>query len=195
MENRESRKAWLAYAWALSLVVVWGAVAMALKQPLFATQPSKALLAFGATRGTDFGWSEAWRLVASQWLHVKCPHMLLNALIVAVIGRAVEVRAGAVVLGVTGVIGGALGQLAVLWLEPQDIVSGASQATFALGAFVLATARIRSFAWSAALVAIVISLALDSLVGGHLSLKPGHLVGGLVGLVAGFTWKWRQTVD
>jgi len=198
MENRENRKAWLACAWAVSLIVVWGTVAVALKQPLLATQPSKDLMAFGAARGADFKVTEAWRLVVSQWLHVKFPHMLLNAAIIAVVGRAVEVRAGPIVLMATGVIGGALGQLAVLWLQPQDVISGASQAAFALCAFVLPNARIKSFAWPAAVVGIVIGLALDSVVGGHLQLKPGHLVGGLFGLAAGFTYKIaaaRQTVD
>ena len=199
MDNRAANaKPWLAYVWALSLIVVWGAVAAALKQPLWVTQSSKDLMAFGAVRGIDFNWTEAWRLVASQWLHVKFPHMLLNAAIIAIVGRAVEMRAGPVVLAAAGIIGGALGQLAVLWLQPQDIISGASQAAFALCAFVLANARLKSLAWPAAIVGIVIGLALDSVIGGHLQLKPGHLVGGLFGLAAGFAWKFagvRQRVD
>jgi len=186
-----ARAPWLAYSWAVSLIIVWGAVAVALKQPLWVTQDSRDLVAFGALKGADFRPGEAWRLLASQWLHVKPPHMLLNAVIIAIVGRAVEARTGALALLAVGLVGGTLGQLAAVYGEPTEFISGASQATFAMCGFVLLAARIKSYAWASALVGVLSGLTLDVVVSGHGAFKPGHLVGLIFGLVVGLVWRSR----
>lgn len=184
----------LAYGWALSLIGVWIAVAVAGHQPLWAAQPGALLRRFGAVDGAHFTVADTWCLIASQWLHVKFAHMLLNAAVVAAVGQAAERRAGLSGLAV-GLIGGTLGQAAILWLDPHAPISGASQASFALCGFVLTQMRLKSFGWWAAVAGLASGLALDLFVSDQGGLTPGHLAGLLFGLTAGVVARARKTAN
>lgn len=169
--------------WAASILLAWILVATALHQPIWVQQHSRDLVAFGAIKGADFSTDQAWRLVASQWLHVKPQHMLLNALIIGGVGLATEKRLGRALPAIVGLAGGTLGQLAAVLTEPQAFISGASQAYLALCGLALVTDRIerRWLAW----IGLAVALVLDIFVSGHGMVKPGHLVGLAIGLAAG----------
>jgi len=169
--------------WAASLLLVWILVATALHQPIWVQQHSRDLMTFGAIKGANLSAAEAWRLVASQWLHVKPPHMLLNVVIIGGVGLAAEKRLGRALPAIVGLAGGTLGQLAAVMTEPQAFISGASQAYLALCGLAIVTDRIerRWLAW----IGLAIALVLDVFVSGHGMVKPGHLAGLAVGLAAG----------
>jgi membrane associated rhomboid family serine protease len=175
----------VASAWAASIIVVWLLVALILDQPILQLQHSRDLAQFGAERGVRFDASDAWKLIASQWLHVKFPHMLFNALIIAVVGGAIERRYGWFFMLCAGIGGGALAQLATLLARPEAYVSGASQAYLALCGMALVLIRPKPVSWWAAVTGIAVSVVLDLFVSAHGALKIGHIVGLGAGLLAG----------
>jgi membrane associated rhomboid family serine protease len=140
-------------------------------------------------KGRDFSASETWRLVASQWLHVKFPHMLFNALVIAGVGLFAEVRFGRWTAVSLGVAGGTLAQLVTVYALPDAYISGASQAYLVLCGLVLMTGAVRSVWWWIALVAVVAGAGLDLLVSGHGTIKPGHLASFAAGSIAGLALK------
>lgn len=111
--------------------------------------------------------------------------MLLNVLVIALVGRAAEARVGGWLAPLVGVVGGTIGQFAIVCLDPQAFISGASQAYMALCGLTLITARVRSFGWGAALIATLVGIGLDVFVSGHGMPKVGHLVGLGVGFASG----------
>lgn len=173
--------------WAVSIPVVWLAVAIALGQPVWASQHSRDLVAFGAFKGSELDLANAWRLVASQWLHVKAPHMVLNALIIGVVGFSAEARHGRVLPALVALVGGVVGQAASAFGDPAAFVSGASQAYLALCGFSLVAGRLGRTGALVAWSGILIAVALDLLVAAHGGIKPGHLwallFGGAIGMV------------
>lgn len=188
----------VASAWAASIILIWFIVALIIDQPFWQLQHSRDLVPFGAARGLYFELSDAWRLIASQWLHVKFPHMLFNALIIAVVGRAIERHSGWLVMLCVGIGGGALAQFATLLSQPEAYVSGASQAYLALCGMAILLTRPKSAAWWAAVGGTAVSVALDLFVSTHGALKIGHLIGLGAGVFAGslvlFSKKRSDTV-
>lgn len=173
------------WTWSASIVLVWAVVALSLDQPLFMRQHSLDLVAFGAFKGSDLSWASSWKLIASQWPHVKFPHMLFNALIIGVVGTALSRLYPWPRVLVLGILGGAAGQLTGVVLQPDAYISGASQAYLALcGMAVLVLAR-RSLGWWVAWAGIVVSIALDLFVAKHGGIKPGHIVPVCIGLAVG----------
>jgi rhomboid protease GluP len=77
---------------AASILMAWIASAVMLKQPVTAEQRSSALIAFGAADSAIFKNHQWWRLLTSQWLHVKFMHMLFNVAGVLIAGVYVERR-------------------------------------------------------------------------------------------------------
>ena len=180
-----TRGAVIIWGWSISIVLVWALIAVDLQQPLTMRQHSIDLMAYGAFRGRDFQLADLWKLLASQWLHVKFPHMLFNALIIGLVGAALLQRltlSGTLALGL---LGGAAGQVAATVFQPDAYVSGASQAYLALcGAAIVVLPR-RSLGWGAALVGIGVAVILDLFVSGYASVKPGHVAPLLIGLALG----------
>lgn len=178
--------------WAASILLVWILVATALNQPIWVQQHSRDLVAFGAIKGANFSATEAWRLVASQWLHVKPQHMLLNVVIIGGVGLAAEKRLGRTIPAFVALTGGTLGQLAAVLTEPQAFISGASQAYLSLCGLAIVSAGVdragRWLAW----IGLAIAIALDVFVSGHGMVKPGHLAGLAVGLAAGGLLRLRR---
>ncbi|MBA4330500.1 MAG: hypothetical protein B7Y85_03360 [Brevundimonas sp. 32-68-21] len=173
------------WTWAASIVLVWIAVAVDLGQPLWARQHSIDLTAYGAFEGRTLTVEHGWKLLASQWLHVKFPHMLFNAAIIGLVGAALTRRMNWPSVLALGLIGGACGQLASALAQPQAYVSGASQAYLALCATALFVLDRRSVGWWSAVVGVLVSVALDLFVSGHEGVKPGHIVPFVIGLIVG----------
>lgn len=173
------------WIWAASIILVWLGVALTLGQTIWVQQHSRDLVAFGAFRGDALSWTDGWRLVASQWLHVKFPHMLLNALLIGLIGQALGHRFGGLIMVGAGVALGAVGQLAGALLMPDAYISGASQAYLGLAAIGLLTLQLKSTGWWAGAVGVAIAVALDLFVSGHGLIKIGHFLPFVLGLVVG----------
>jgi len=176
-------------AWAISLIIVWLLVAYILGQSFWMQQSSRDLVAFGAIKGANFRLNDLWRLVASQWLHVKFPHMLLNALIIACVGSAAEKQTSAILAPLVGLAGGVLGQYCAVLLEPQGFISGASQAYMSLCGLALLVVPWRSAGGIAACLGVIIGVGLDVFVSGAGLVKIGHLAGLMFGLFAGLAIK------
>jgi rhomboid protease GluP len=171
---------------AASILMAWIASAILLKQPVTADQRSSALIALGAADSAIFKNHQWWRLLTSQWLHVKFMHMLFNVAGVLIAGAYVERRSNWAFAVATYLVGGALGQFASLYADPSDIASGASQAALALCGAAMAFslgARGKSTLWWAALVILLVQLGLDLKVA-H-TVKIGHAVGLASGFAAG----------
>lgn len=171
--------------WAASILLVWILVATFLNQPIWIQQHSRDLVAFGAIKGANFSAAEAWRLIASQWLHVKPQHMLLNVLIIGSVGLAAEKRLGRALPAIVALVGGTLGQLAAVLAEPQAFISGASQAYLALCGLVIVTDRMGRAGLVMAWIGLAIAIALDVFVSGRGMVKPGHITGLAIGTAAG----------
>ncbi len=171
--------------WAASLVAVWCATAAALHQPPWVQQASRDLLPFGVIKGIYFEPAQAWRLVASQWLHVKPPHMLLNAMILGGVGLCAERRWGGLWPALVALTGGTLSQALLVRLEPQAFLSGASQAYMALCGFALTAGGIGRIGLGMAWAGVAVGVALDVFVSGHGALKVGHLFPLVFGLACG----------
>ncbi|CAL4866136.1 hypothetical protein MMA231_00374 [Asticcacaulis sp. MM231] len=177
----------LSTTWAASLIVVWLLVAHALGQSFWMQQSSRDLVAFGAIKGANFRPDDIWRLLVSQWLHVKFPHMLLNALIIACVGSAAEKQTGTIFAPLIGLTGGVLGQYCAVLLEPQGFISGASQAYMSLCGLALVTIRWRSIGGIIGCLGVMIGVGLDVFVSDTGLIKIGHLAGLIFGLLSGLT--------
>jgi membrane associated rhomboid family serine protease len=181
----------VAWLWAASIVLAWIAVAVALGQPLWQQQHSRDLVDFGAIAGNSFEIGDTWRLIASQWLHVNAPHMLFNALAIGLVGQAAERRLGWIAVLLVGMLGGVLGQLATVLLQPGAYVSGASQAYLALCGLALPTIGLRSPGWWLALLALLVAICLDVVAAGHGLPKIGHVAAFAAGSLAGLGTRLR----
>lgn len=187
---RSLSPAWL---WAASIVLVWFLASARLGQNFASPQSSRDLLPFGVFKGEELGFAIAWKLVASQWLHVKFPHMLFNALVIGVVGASLERRAPAAAVFALGVFGGALGQWIGALAHPDLFFSGASQAYLALCGIALVAGRRFGAGWWTAAAATLVAAGLDLFVSGHGALKLGHVTGFVFGLAAGAVMRLRLT--
>jgi membrane associated rhomboid family serine protease len=183
------RSAWPLLLWPASIIIVWFVVAHSLGQQPFQYQPSPKLTRFGALLGRDLAPAEAWRLVASQWLHVHFGHMLFNALIIAIVGAALARRIGSARVLFLGLAGGTLAQGASAIAYPQAYFSGASQAYLVLCGFALLLLPMRPgayrIAFGVAVLGIAVAAALDLIVSEAHAIKAGHLVGFIFGAAVG----------
>lgn len=175
----------ISWSWAATILFAWTGLALVLDQPFWSSQHSLRLVPYGALRGDDFTLGESWRLLVSQWLHVRFPHMLFNVILVGVIGSSIERRSGWVLMLAVGIIGGAAGQAAALYADPTAYVSGASQACLALCGLALLIVQPRSPSWWLSIFAVTAAAALDLFVSDHASIKVGHLVGFACGISVG----------
>jgi len=172
-------------AWATSIVLVWMAVAVDLGQPIWQRQHSFDLVAYGAFEGRSLTFVSGWKVLASQWLHVKFPHMMFNAAIIGIVGAALTNRLAWPAVIAVGLVGGACGQLAASVFQPEAYVSGASQAYLSLCGLALLLLDRRGFGLWAAVLGVAVSVFLDVFISGHSAIKPGHLIAFVVGLTAG----------
>ncbi|MDQ1153841.1 rhomboid family intramembrane serine protease [Brevundimonas sp. SORGH_AS_0993] len=175
----------IVWAWAASIVLVWIAVAVDLGQPLWMRQHSIALTAYGAFEGRTLTLADSWKLLASQWLHVKFAHMLFNVAVISLVGAALTRRLAWWLVMTLGLLGGACGQLLAALAQPDSYISGASQAYLALCGTGLLVLDRKSVGWCSAVVGVAVSIGLDVFVSAHAGVKPGHFVPFVIGLIAG----------
>ena len=174
----------LALIWGLSIVGIWVFMAIKLGQPIWKTQASQDLAMYGAFKGRDLSLENGWRLFASQWLHVKFPHMMLNAVLISLLGTGLHNRTSAGFVLLVGLGGGAVGQYFSALAYPSAFISGASQAYLALaGAMILLVNRKQAGWWIAA-AGTGIAVALDVFVSSHGTIKIGHSTAFATGLIA-----------
>jgi len=131
----------------LLLLLSWGAV-FALTAATGALAVPRGLLAWGAN-ATELPWREnAWRLLASTFLHAGAAHVFFNATSLLVTGQAVERIFTRARFWLVYAAGGAAASLASLaWRTAREGASlsvGGSGAVFALGgALLVAAVRLR----------------------------------------------------
>lgn len=163
-------KRWIAWAWGVSLVLVWLLVALKLDQPLLQEQSREDLLGFGAVQAELLD-AEPWRLVTAQWLQNHPSRLLFTALMIAVLGGAIAERTSVAAMFFIGIGGGAAGLymaavglpdggldavpgLAVLSNQtvgfPENVRFGAAQSLMALsGAIMIIFVRTQPIWWIA----------------------------------------------
>lgn len=180
MNRLQSHMAWI---WGFSIVGVWVFLATKLDQSILQTQISRDLAIYGAFKGRDLSLENAWRLLASQWLHVKFPHMMFNAVVIGLLGTALHKRTGAAFVLLVGLGGGALGQYSSALAYPSAFISGASQAYLALAGATILLADRKQAAWWIAIFGVSVAVALDVFLSSHGTIKIGHSTAFAAGLI------------
>jgi rhomboid protease GluP len=172
-------------SWLLLVLILggWIAVSIALDQSVFAVQPSRKLLQFGALNGDLLSAREWWRVPLSQFLHAHAPHMLFNALAVLFVGAVLERDLGRWYLAAVYTVGGSVGQVASTIFYPDLVSSGASQALMALCGAAMIMCRTRSIACMLVIAILSVQLALDLRAVG--TVKAGHGWGFAAGILMG----------
>lgn len=130
---------------------------------------------------------ELWRLVTSQLVHVKQPHMLSNVFCLLLVGTAVERHVGASRLLLLWLAGGSIATLlsTLSVVPPWNLGTGGSQAIMAIAGAGLWLAlagvdRSKSLVFPVAFT-IFVALTIDLIHAHHP--KPGHVAGVLLGLL------------
>ena len=177
----------------ITLVIVaanlftWCAVAWLAGQSLFSPQNSYMLLHFGAVNGELFLSGEWWRIITSQFLHVRFPHMIFNMLAALVFGMALERHLGSLRFAFVYAFSGVAGQISSVIAYPALVTSGASQAVMglagALATKILWRGERKIFELIPLLIIVGIQLTLDVATARHV--KVGHLVGFGAGVIVG----------
>jgi rhomboid protease GluP len=154
---------------------------------IFETQKSDLLLGFGAIDGASLQMGEYWKLISSQFLHVKLLHMLLNVTLIYYIGAKIEKYFGFMVFFAIYLIAGTLAQLASILSYPHFVSSGASQALCGIiGAFLvlfLYPLRVSKITIGWVGIFLILQTFLDLYSAGYI--KTGHWAGFTIGLLLG----------
>lgn len=135
---------------------------------------------------------ELWRLIASQMIHAKQIHMLYNVLSLVLLGVFLERYIRGVKFFLLWFISGSVGTLiSTLFVTPPwNLGTGASQAVLGIAAFglVLYVKGINRSKWLVVVLclSLIPAFALDFIYAGYP--KPGHIVGVLIGAIAGFIY-------
>lgn len=176
----------------LTILAVWLSVMALSGQSLAQTQHSFLLLNYGAMNGADLADNQYWKLVASQFTHVKFYHMLANVGFIYYLGRSIEIEFGSLTLFLIYIVSGTIGQFASVYSYPDLVSSGASQALCGLAGFIVvfSVALMSSSkpVMIAAFIFIAIQVGLDLSFAGYL--KAGHYVGFFSGVLFGFCAKF-----
>jgi membrane associated rhomboid family serine protease len=112
------------YTFVVCLFIIGGWLLSALHHglSLFETQKSNLLLSYGAANGTSLQKAEYWKLITSQFVHVKFYHMLFNMGYIYYIGAKIEKFFGATVFISIYLATGISGQLASILSYPQFVL-------------------------------------------------------------------------
>jgi rhomboid protease GluP len=180
----------------LGILAYWIFVAFHSSQSLFETQHSRLLLSYGAVNGQLLDQGGYWRLIISQFTHVKFFHMIGNLAFIFLIGTYIERRFGLLVLLLVYFVGGAVGQYASVLFNPDLVSSGASQALCSLSGFSL----VQLFKdWRTSKIAVVVVLLFISIQCGldlyfAERLKEGHTFGFLAGGAMSLCMFWKANL-
>ena len=172
---------------ALTTLVASAAVAIAVGGAPWSMAPILALRNYGGVDNAQLANGEFWRLVTSQFVHVFQAHMLFNVMSLFLLGLAVERATGSFRLALLWLLSGVAGTYASIYAvpPPYDIGSGASQAIMGVAASAIVVLWRKHDTPRWLIVAVVVTLvngaALDLVFAARV--KPGHVVGFLVGLI------------
>jgi len=142
---------------------------------------------YGGVTFQQLGRLEFWRLVSSQFIHVKPIHMLFNVISLFGIGYFVEKQIGGKKSTILFFASGIVGTLASIMFipAPYNVGTGASQAVLGLTAcgVLLMIKGINNSIWLkwVLIFCITPAMALDIIYSGFP--KLGHIIGFAVGLV------------
>jgi len=142
---------------------------------------------YGGVTFQQLGQLELWRLLSSQFVHVKPIHMLFNAISLFFIGYFVEKQIGSKNFVLLFFVSGIIGTLAsiVFIPAPYNVGTGASQAVLGLNAcgMLLMVKGVNKSIWLklALIFCIAPAMALDIIYSGFP--KLGHIIGFAVGLI------------
>ena len=169
-------------------LAAWFAVAWGYGLSPFASQNSALLLRAGAVNLRLLSDGEWWRILTSQFLHVRFPHLLFNVLAMLLLGEMLERELGAWRLATLYLLSGTVGQLAGVIAAPTLVSSGASQAVMGLAGGVT-VGLLRRRQWKSArlvilLAVVAVQFGLDLMAAGHI--KAGHLAGFIAGAATGY---------
>lgn len=160
---------------------------------IFETQKSRLLITFGAANGESLLAGDYWKLITSQFVHVRFPHMLFNVAVIYCIGAALEEKYGPSIFLLAYFLSGTVGQYASVTSYPLLVTSGASQALCGIvGSFLvltLFTEHKKKFALYLALVFVLVQIFLDVYFSGKI--KAGHYMGFLSGVLFGLIYGVR----
>ena len=116
-----------------------------------------------------------WRLVTGAFVHLDPGLLLMNMLLIGLIGRELERAYGTFTMVVSMLLCAVGGGLAVVWLQPDSVVGGASTIGYGMFAMLVGLSLEQRTDVRAPLVLILVNLAYSATAGG-VSL-PGHLGG------------------
>lgn len=177
-----------------SILFVWLFVMLSSGQAITETQYSSLLLNYGALNGINLSQHEFWKLLTSQFTHVMFFHMLANVAFIYVLGRAIEREFGSLCLGSLYLVSGTVGQFFSVYVYPDLVSSGASQALCGLAGFLLIYTTALFSTWRVTMIAvfvfIAIQIGLDLYFAGYL--KAGHVAGFLAGIAFGVIVKYEK---
>ena len=140
---------------------------------------------------------ELWRLVVSQFIHVKQFHMIYNAFSLFALGYVLERKLGSSVFLLIWFIAGSIGTFASTFTvpEPWNLGTGGSQAILGLAAAGLTMYLKRHIEGKLALIvlgfSIVPAFALDLIFSEHHLPKVGHVVSFSLGVMLLYGFQQR----
>jgi rhomboid protease GluP len=188
-----SRKLYATFFICACIVLCWLLIAFHSGQSLYETQRGQMLLGYGAVNGKLLAGGSHWRIIVSQFLHVRFAHMLANVLFIFLIGSYVEKRFGSFIFLLVFFLGGSIGQYASVLCNPTLVSSGASQALCGLAGFSTINLskdwRSYKIAMIVVLLFVLIQCSLDLYFAKRL--KEGHILGFLAGGVMSIYFVWK----
>jgi len=111
-------------------IIVFGL--MAISGVSWLDPPTDSLVQWGANYGPMTLGDQSWRMLTSLFLHIGIIHLLLNMLVLANIGPAMETLLGSVAYVILYLVAGLAGSAASLAWHPLGVSAGASGAIFGL---------------------------------------------------------------
>ena len=166
-------------------LIGWFGITVVSAQSPIDSQSSKLLIQFGAVNGLALENHEYWKLVSSQFLHSKFPHMLLNVFAAGIFCIALEPQVGSLITIFLYLASGTIGQIASVIAYPELVSSGASQAICGIAVATLFLAKSK-LTISAAITYLAIAALLDIIFAGYI--KAGHIAGAVAGAILGISF-------
>lgn len=177
----------------LTNLVSWFVVAWLYDLPLLGPHNSYSLLPAGALSGDLLRAGEWWRVITSQFLHVRLIHLAFNLGALLLLGAPWERSSGPLRFAVLYIVSGSVGQIVGVLAEPALVSTGASQAVMAVaGARATELLKRREgglVAFIVPAIVVFVQLTLDILAAGKF--KAGHWSGLCAGAIVGYLLSHR----
>lgn len=114
----------LSICWFMYMTLVYGT-----------TTDTLLLYENGAIYGAEFTTKEWWRLMTPIFVHIGFDHLLSNMLLLVTVARVLEEIIGTLKFTILYLISGIVGNLAVVYLDPNSLTAGASGALYGVLGF------------------------------------------------------------